>query len=191
MEYIYLIRNLLQKGVFMTTLDLKDAGLHIPIREECQKYLRLAIQIRDKIYNFQCRALPFGLLSSPRVFTQVIAEALVPLRLQSITVISFLDDLRLMVNSKEVLLRKLDTIQQSLKHLGWIINQEKSNPIPAQTILFLVYTIISREQKMVLSEEKITCLKQKMSCLQSNHSCKVREVMSALGLMMASIPAVQ
>lgn len=33
MESIYSIGNLLQKDVFMATVDLKDAYLHIPIGE--------------------------------------------------------------------------------------------------------------------------------------------------------------
>ena len=70
METIYSVNNLLQKEVFMATLDLRDAYLHIPIRKECQKFLRMAIQIESKTY-FQCRALPFGLSSSQRIFSKV------------------------------------------------------------------------------------------------------------------------
>lgn len=35
MESIYSIRNLLQKEVFMATMDLREAYLHILIRKEC------------------------------------------------------------------------------------------------------------------------------------------------------------
>lgn len=59
-------------------------------------------------------------------------------------------------------------------------NKEKSKPNPAETI-----------QKIVLPEEKISNLKLRLSYLQSSRSCTVREVMSALGLMTALIPAVQ
>ena len=64
------VRSQLQQGEWVTSLDLKDAYLHVPIHKQHQKYLRFAIG--DKIYQF-C-ALPFGLATAPREFTLVTKE---------------------------------------------------------------------------------------------------------------------
>ncbi|XP_018409532.1 PREDICTED: breast cancer type 2 susceptibility protein [Nanorana parkeri] len=93
MESIYTIRELLLPAMFLATVDLRDAYLHIPMAEEAQRLLRFAIQGPGQTLHFQYKALPFGLSSAPRVFTKVLAEALAPLRLHGIGVIPYLDDL--------------------------------------------------------------------------------------------------
>lgn len=72
-------------------MDFKDAYLHIPIQESSQRYLRLADEVEGKEYYLQCRALPFGLSSSLRIFTKVLAEAMAPLRLKTMTMVPYLD----------------------------------------------------------------------------------------------------
>ena len=42
-------------------MDLKDASLHIPIRQEFQRYLRFVHM--NVVYTFT--ALPFGLATAP------------------------------------------------------------------------------------------------------------------------------
>ena len=45
-----------------TSIDLKDAYLHIPINQDHQRWLRF--HIKDQAYAFRC--LPFGLSTAPR-----------------------------------------------------------------------------------------------------------------------------
>lgn len=82
--------------------------------KEAMSKIPLAIQIENKIYHFQCRALPFGLSSSPRIFITVLAEAQVPLRLQSISIVPYLDNLLLMAHSEKQLCQDLEITQLSL-----------------------------------------------------------------------------
>jgi hypothetical protein len=58
-----------QKGQWLTSLDLKDAYFHIPIHPESRRYLRFLHQ--GVVWQF--KALPFGLNTAPRVFTKVTA----------------------------------------------------------------------------------------------------------------------
>lgn len=105
MESFFSVKNMFQPRVFMATMDLRDAYLNIPIQEGSQKYLRLAVEIDRKENHIQSRALPFRLPSSPSIFTKVLAKALVPLWLKSMTVVPYLDDL-LFVGPKEAQLSK-------------------------------------------------------------------------------------
>lgn len=43
-----------------------------------------------KEYNFQSRALPFGLSSSLRIFTKLLAESLAPMRFKKRTIVPYL-----------------------------------------------------------------------------------------------------
>ena len=191
MDSIYSVRKLLPAGCFLASIDLRDAYLHVPIRTSSQRYLRLAISTGKEVKHFQFRALPFGLSSSPRVFTKVVAEALAPLRLEGVSIIPYLDDLLLFAKSENRLLRDLGKTQSHLEGLGWILNMEKSNLVPSQVIIFLGYSIDSIQKKIFLPEEKIVKVQAAVKTVQTNLPVTVRKAMSTLGLLTAAIPAVQ
>ncbi|XP_040215566.1 coiled-coil domain-containing protein 134 isoform X1 [Rana temporaria] len=101
MDSIYSVKALHPPNCFMASIDLKDAYLHIPIAEDHQRFLRLAIDTGEEVLHLQFRALPFGLSSSPRIFTKVMAEVLAFLRLRGILIVAYLDDLLLFAPSPE------------------------------------------------------------------------------------------
>ena len=190
MESIFTVARCLFPGCYMATLDLRDAYLHIPIHPDFQKFLRVAVRIDSRILHYQFQALPFGLSSSPSIFTKVLAEALAPLRDKAITVIPYLDDLLFVAATALQLEKDLRTAQDFLSSLGWIINQDKSHLVPSQEVVYLGYRISSIKRKIFLPEEKIAKLDQAVAQLQSNLLTSVREVMRVLGLMTSCFPAV-
>ncbi|KAK3884940.1 hypothetical protein Pcinc_010783 [Petrolisthes cinctipes] len=58
----------LHPPAWMSTIDLQDVYLHIPIRQCLHKYL--AFSFGSKLYFF--RALPFGLNVAPHIFTRIL-----------------------------------------------------------------------------------------------------------------------
>ncbi|XP_041378007.1 uncharacterized protein LOC121390289 [Gigantopelta aegis] len=68
METVQSVRALLQVGEWAASINLKDAYLHVPIHRDFWKYLRFLYDGRT--YEFQ--VLPFGLATSPHVFTRVV-----------------------------------------------------------------------------------------------------------------------
>ena len=61
----YMLKDLLRAGDWMAKIDLKDAYFMIPIGQEDRELLKF--QWKDRLYQFNC--LPFGLSSSPWVFS--------------------------------------------------------------------------------------------------------------------------
>ena len=61
------LRQALSPPVWLTSLDLKDAYLHVPIRQNLHKFL--ALSCWGKLFFF--RALPFGLATAPWLFTML------------------------------------------------------------------------------------------------------------------------
>ena len=59
MEDARVARNLIQRGNYAATIDLKEAYYSLPIHRDHQKYLRFYFQ--NNYYEFTC--LPFGLAS--------------------------------------------------------------------------------------------------------------------------------
>ena len=81
MEDLSHLPSVLRRGDFMCKIDLKDAYQTIPIAKKSRIYLRFLW--RGRLYQFTC--LPFGLRSSPRIFTKVLKPLLVYLRALSST----------------------------------------------------------------------------------------------------------
>ena len=59
------IPKALRRGEWVTSIDLKDVYLHVPVKPTARKYLRF---FHDG-WTYQFKALPFGLTPAPREFT--------------------------------------------------------------------------------------------------------------------------
>lgn len=155
-DVVFSIKNLLYPNCFMATLDLRDAYLHIPIHPAFQRFLRPAVKMGTEIRHFQFQAFPFNLSSAPCIFTKVLGEVLAQLRLKAIPIIPYLDDLLVVAESYQKLLADLQTVQDILQFLGWLINKEKSSLILAQKVTYLGYEFFSVDQKVFLPQEKFS-----------------------------------
>ena len=68
MHTLKVVKETVQEGMWATSLDLSDAYHHIPIHPQYQKYL--CFQVGD--LKFRYLVLPFGLMSAPWAFTEVV-----------------------------------------------------------------------------------------------------------------------
>ena len=64
------IRASLIPGEWVSSTDLSDAYLHIPIHPNSRKYLKFCH--RSQVFQFT--SLPFGLATAPQVFTMIVKE---------------------------------------------------------------------------------------------------------------------
>ena len=82
------IRASFRKGEWVTSIDLTDAYLHVPIHTLSRKYLRF--YHKGVIYQFT--SLPFGLATAPLVFTNLVKEVKLIALQQEIRLHQYLDD---------------------------------------------------------------------------------------------------
>ena len=93
------LRQSLSPPAWLTSLDLKDAYLHVPMRQNLHKFL--ALSCWGKLFFF--RALPFGLATAPWLFTMLMDAALTSLRKEGMNILGYIDDLVLWNSSKSEL----------------------------------------------------------------------------------------
>ena len=55
MDHLMTLLPFIRKGMFVTSLDLKDAYFALPIESSFRKHVRFVW--RDRLYEFQCRCL--------------------------------------------------------------------------------------------------------------------------------------
>ncbi|KAL0150471.1 hypothetical protein M9458_054288 [Cirrhinus mrigala] len=116
----------------------KDGGLHpiIDLRRlnrSVMKFLRFAFRGEA----CQHRVLPFGLALSPHTFTKCVDAALVPLRLQDICILNYIDDWLILAASESLAARHQDVVLAHMKTLGLRLNAKKSVLSPPQRSTYL------------------------------------------------------
>ncbi|KAK5932171.1 hypothetical protein CgunFtcFv8_003898 [Champsocephalus gunnari] len=127
------VMECVHQGDWYTSIDLKDAYFHITIIPKHRKFLRFSFQG----ISYQFNRLPFGYSLAPRTFSKCVETALEPLRRGGMRVLFYLDDLLLLARSREEAALQTVQLVSHLSSLGFIINWEKSCPLPSQIIMYL------------------------------------------------------
>ena len=161
------LRQSLSPPAWLTSLDLKDAYLHVPIRQNLHKFL--ALSCWGKLFFF--RALPFGLATAPWLFTILMDAALNFLRKEGLNILGYIDDLVLWNSCKSALKLQTSRAIQVLECLGLTINLEKSCPSPASSLAWLGIVWDGREGTWCPSPsllERITSRSQSLASAQTS-----------------------
>jgi hypothetical protein len=176
------LRALLQPGDYMVRLDLKDAFLSIPIHPDFVKFL--CFDWKGQRYAWQ--RLPFGLTSSPRIFTKVCKPIVAFLRQQGIKLCIYLDDILLWHAKIKVLKEQLESVMSLLQNLGFKINLEKSELTPSLIINYLGFKINLADFKLQLTDEKKKGIIDTLKELRSQEYLSSRQLASILGKLSAA-----
>ena len=140
MESLDLVKSLIRRNDYMISIDLNQAFYHVPLASSQKPFF--AFDFLGKRYCFRC--LPFGLTSSPRIFTKVLRPLIKIIRSKGIRIAVYLDDILLMARSKEEALEHTTSLIQCLQHYGFTINEKKSLLAPSHVIDYLEFRIDSK-----------------------------------------------
>lgn len=150
------IPSFLQKGDFLTSLDLSQAYCHVPIIPRHQKFLSFVY--RKKVYQWTC--LPFGLALAPQTFGQLSNWIASLLREKGVRVVVYLDEFLLAHQNPVILSEQTVLAVHLLSSLGWSVNIQKSQLSPCQSIDYLGITWNMTSYQMLLPLNKVVSLKK-------------------------------
>ncbi len=163
---------------WFVTRDLKDAYFHISILPCHRNFLRFAFG--GKAY--QHWVLPFGLALSLRTFTKCEDAALVPLRLQGIRIMNYINDWLILAQSHQLAVRHWDVVLPTWKRLR--LNDKKSSPLQRTTFLGVVWG--STSMQACLSPARIESILSAVKRIRLGQSLTVKQFQRLLGLMAAA-----
>ncbi|KAK5881766.1 hypothetical protein CesoFtcFv8_022528 [Champsocephalus esox] len=169
------------QGDWCTSIDLKDAYFHITIIPKHRKFLRFSFQGISYQYN----RLSFGYSLAPRTFSKCVETALEPLRRGGMRVLFYLDDLLLLARSREEAALQTVQLVSHLSSLGFIINWEKSCPLPSQIIMYLGMEFNSARMRARLSQRRVENLTALLRRVTPGRVVTALSVMQLLGMMSA------
>ena len=179
--------NLVKQNCYMASVDLRDAYYTIPISAEFRKYLRFEWQ--GKLYQYTC--LPNGLSSAPRYFTKILKPVYSSLRSKGHLNVGYIDDSYLQGDTFEECKHNVRDSVSLFEKLGFLPHPEKSVFEPTQKIIFLGFVINSVTMTISLTPEKALKICTACKKLSAKSECSILEVSQVIGLLVASLPAVQ
>ena len=174
-------------GQWLVSLDLKDAYFHVPVNRAHWKYLRFAFQ--GKCYQY--KVIPFGLSTSPRVFTKVLAVVVAAIRLQGVHIHPYLDDILLRGDSPQEVLNSLHIARNLLIKAGYIINLDKSHLVPTQDMVFIGGRFRTDLGLVFLPQERLQALLQAVKAFRVGIYLKAKVWLSLLGKAVATFQVVR
>lgn len=186
LEDLRSVTKLIQKGGFMTSIDLEDAYLTVPIHEESRRYLRF--MFRGKFYEF--RALPFGLCVSPFVFTKVMKPVVRFFRSKGYTLIVYMDDFWLFARSYKECLDQTRFVSNSLQKVGFIVNDKKSDLSPSRICTFLGFVLNSEDFTIKITEEKVVAIQSLLETFSNKKTVTIQQFESLIGTLSATCMAI-
>ena len=127
------VQQLIQHSDYAFSIDLQDVYLPIPIVKHHCHFLCFVW------YNvpYQWKVLPFGLATGPRVFMALTKPILFLYCHKGLHIVIYLDDILVLVHSKQVGSRACLFLCSLLVHLGLHINFSKSDPCLTHAFCFL------------------------------------------------------
>ena len=176
LEGIDTIINMLRPGDYFISIDLRDAYIMLLIHPDFWKYL--CFDWEGKRFFYRC--MPFGMTSSPRIFTKVFKRVLVFLRGRGLRISAWFDDIILIASSVDLLLEHMHFTLLTLKSLGFLPHPEKSMLTPSQFIFHLGFDWDTVNFTLSVPLAKVTALKSLCSCARSR-SVTLRFLSQILG----------
>lgn len=177
METSEKIKELLNKEDYVASVDLTSAYHAISIHESSRRFLAFEFDNNRYVYN----VLPFGLTSSPRIFTKMLFPVISFLRTQGVIISAYLDDILIINKCKWQLESDIKLVLDLLKNLGFHVNLEKSSLTPSKVINHLGYEWNTRDLTIAVPEAKSEKIRNFANKILST-TCTVKDLASFLGV---------
>ena len=143
---------------------------------------------RNQLLQFTC--LPFGLSSTPYVFTKLLRPILTFLRDKGIRCLMYLDDMLILGRTATELNHNFALVKPLLTSLGFLVNEDKSVPGPTQELEFLGFFNQFQENDTCSNrrENKISDLT--VQTAMESPQITIRQLARIIGVMTSMTPAV-
>ena len=182
MEMANKVRQSILPNNWAFSLDLSDAYLHFPIHWQSRKYRRFCI----KGQTFQFKALPCGLATSPFVFTRLMVTIATHLRRRSVVLFPYLDDWLVRNQIRTDILRDQKFTIKLISSLGLIINEKKSDLIPAQKFVFIGMEFLTHKNKVRVPWDRVQDILSLVLWFKKQEQVSARLFLSHLGKLSAA-----
>lgn len=186
MENLNSALDLMNKGCFMASVDLRHAYYSVPVHENFQKYLKF--EWNNDLYKFTC--LPNGLSNCPLYFTKLLKPVYAALRSKGHMSSSFIDDCCLVGNTYSECVENVQDTVALFEALGFVVHTEKSVFEPCQKIKYLGFWLDSQSMSVTLTDKKKAKVKKACQGLKIMKTFTIRNLAQVIGIIVSCFPGV-
>ena len=180
----------IRRGFYMTKIDVENAFPHLSMHPSCRDLLRVMVDGQHARFA----ASNFGLSTTPRAFTRVLAPIVDRLRREGCQLVWYIDDFLVLAPSASAARFWTQRVLQTLRYFGFYVNEAKCELEPAQTMEFLGLTISTTAMEIVLPARKVRDIRRDarrlLSAAEAGRTVKARALAGLLGKLQAATPAV-
>ena len=175
MENVQTAIQMIRKGCYMASIDLKSAYYSVPVGKKYRKYLKF--YWNGQLFHYTC--FPNGLSNCPRYFTKLMKPVYSFLRSKGHLSTAYIDDSYLQAQSYNDCLENIEDTFSLLQSLGFVIHLEKSVLTPCTEINYLGFIFNSLHMIVKLKREKaekIVCACITLQKRNRENICSIRGI---------------
>ena len=185
MESLQNVLELIRPGVYMASVDLKDAFYLVPVHKNHQAYLTFFV---EEYLKFVCMPNRYG--PAMRIFTKISKIQFSILREKGFLSVVYVDDSYLQGDDYEDCFSNVLNTIEILRSLGFTIHPEKSKFIPTQCITLLGFILNSVQMTITLTLEKKEKILNLCHDILKEDVVTIRFLSKLIGNLVAAFPAV-
>ena len=172
MESLKNVIQLIRPGVWMGSIDLRDAYYSVRVDKDFQRYF--TCYWKGCYYEFL--RMPNGYAQAPLIFTKLLKQPFGFLREHGYSSVVYIDDSYLQGDTYAHCLENINATRTLLTSLGFSINHDKSVLQPTQCIVFLGFILDSIAMTISLTEKRKHTLLDMCTKLNVDDTHTIRSV---------------
>lgn len=174
-------------GDYLSSIDLWEAYLHVPIRPSHRRFLRFCY---GGAFPAQGPSPSTLRPPPPRIFTKLLDVVAVHLRASPIRLQCYLDDILIQSSSFQQAHTDLQETISALQLHGFTVNWEKSQLIPSTDLVHLGTHIDTQAGLMFVSQERQHNIRATVAQVRSLHTAPLLMLSQLLGQMISCLSIV-
>lgn len=190
LEGIADLRQLVQRGDWLASIDLQSAFLQVPVHPQHQRWL--AFEALGRRWRFA--RMSFGTTVAPYTFTALMKPVLAELRRRGFRVSCYLDDMLLCGSSFQETCEAVAAARALLESLGLPVNHDKSVLVPTQRLEHLGLVFDTTRFTLSVPRRKLKAIAKdarRLLRLDSESGVTARQLAGLAGKITAAAPAMR
>ena len=187
MENLQDVFDLIKPGVWMASIDLRDAYYTIPVARDHQQYLTFSW--KGVYYCYTC--LPNGYSQALYIFTKLLKVPFGYLRKQGHSSVVYIDDTYLQGDTPRLCHNNVWDTEKLLWDLGFHLHTNKSLRIPSQRLEFLGFILDSNAMTVTLTDKCKQNILDMCKVLLQQPCQTTKSIAALVGCFIAALPGVK
>jgi len=173
------LRRVIPRNAWASITDLESAFFSVPIHRSFSKFL--AFRVADSGRTFKFVGMPMGFNQAPWIFTKLLKVVQKWLRIQGVHMLIYLDDIVVWDGNKARCIANTKLVRETLRGLGFILNQKKSSQGVAQKFNWLGLTWDTKKFQVGLKRRFIPTLVSRLKKAIKEKKVSLKEAQTLEG----------